>query len=502
MPTNNACRARALFRWGAVLRTAVITIGFSMLCARGLHAQNFRCQNQKHLINLSINNSGETVTGPVCAQILINALRYSAAFGKAVTYSAGPNLSSIFPSSFSAGGGGAETSPTNLNAAFQKDSTAVKNIQLQVILQESRNRSTGSDTDQYLTKLNAMITQSDDQLATNGVKSVLSTVQGTSAMTDMQRILTESADWKNTDTILTSLQQIQADLNALPATFPQDTGTISGDACGAANLPLLGWNSWDKCNDSAFKLLQSQVAALITDAGQWTSDSSNAAQFAKKVGLIQYWKDLIAGLSEASFTMQSEIRCGLLSNQNQQTDLKLILADRTSLFGFQQPQPQTKDALLNIQCSSPFAISGGAAFSTIRNQQFAIVQSTPVTGSTAAVSTFGTTSDSRVNPYPIAMAHGRLCDWNDNRYALHFSFGVGANIQGQSSGGSSPEFLTGLSISFLRTIFLTGGLDVGKESKLAGGFSVGETVPTNVTSTPVSSSYKAGFGFAVTFTKP
>jgi hypothetical protein len=191
----------------------------------------------------------------------------------------------------------------------------------------------------------------------------------------------------------------------------------------------------------------------------------------------------------------------VLFNKNEQTILKLLLVDRISVFDGQPGQAQVKDGLLTVTCSSPFAISAGAAFSTIRNRQFAILKSLPPSGTTS-INTFGTTSDSRVNPYPIAIAHARLREWIDKRYGLHFSFGVGANIKGDNSGGSSPEFLTGLSISFLRTIFVTGGLDVGKQSKLVGGFQVGGTVPTDITSPPVSSSYTAGFGFAISFTKP
>jgi hypothetical protein len=158
-----------------------------------------------------------------------------------------------------------------------------------------------------------------------------------------------------------------------------------------------------------------------------------------------------------------------------------------------------KDGLLTVTCSSPFTVSAGAAFTTIRNPQFAIVKSAPSSGTTS-VNTFGLSSDSKINPYPIAMANARLINWDENRYALHFSFGVGANVNG--SGGTSPEFLTGPSISFLRTVFVTAGLNVGKQSKLVGGFNLGNTVPTDITTPPTSSSYTAGFGFAITFTKP
>jgi hypothetical protein len=317
----------------------------------------------------------------------------------------------------------------------------------------------------------------------------------------MDNVLHDAFNWKTTDEIVAGLQRQQADLSSLPVLFPANTGAIAGDPCGDANRGSLGWPDWSKCRDAQFKAAQALVTAALTDAAPWTSDGDKAAQFAKKVGIIQYWKNTITALDEDSFTLQAEVHCGVLFNKNEQTILKLILVDRTSVFDGQIGQPQTKDGLLTITCSSPFSISAGAAFSTIQNKQFAIVKSMPPSGTTS-VNTFGVTSDSRVSPYPIAMAHARLRDWVDNKYALHFSFGIGANLKGADSGGSNPEFLTGLSISFLRTIFLTGGLDVGKQAKLIGGFKVGDAVPTDITSPPVSSSYKPGFGFAITFTKP
>jgi hypothetical protein len=208
------------------------------------------------------------------------------------------------------------------------------------------------------------------------------------------------------------------------------------------------------------------------------------------------------GLSPEAFVLQAEIQCGVLFNRNEQDVFKLILADRTQVFDGQTPQPQTKDGLLTVTCASPFSISAGAAFNTIHNSQFAIVKSQPAAGGSTSVNKFGAVSDSQINPYPIAMAHARLHDWDNNRYAVHFSFGVGANVKSQDSGGSSPEFLTGLSFSFLRTIYVTGGLDIGKQSQLIGGFKVGDIVPSDITTPPVSSSYKPGFGFSITFTKP
>jgi len=473
----------------------------SVVCT---HAQSnpalFRCKDQKHTINLSINNSGQMVEGPVCAQIVVNAVRYGADFGKTVSYTGGANLPSIFPSSFSAGGAQPPRAES-LNDHFMADFKNIQSLQGQLFALEGMNRKTGSDTDKYLATLRALIGQTDETLKAGGPKAVVALVTGPDTQRQMDDAIRNAFNWTTADGIVAGLQRVQADLNALPALFPANTGTVTGDPCSDTNIGQLGWADWSKCRDAQYKAAQSMVSAALTEAGAWTSDSDKAAQFAKKIGIVQYWKNTISALSEDSFTLQSEVLCGVLFNKNEQTILKLLLVDRTSVFDGHLGQPQTKDGLLTVTCSSPFAVTAGAAFSTIRNRQFAIVKSVPPSGGNS-INTFGVTSDSRINPYPIAMAHARLREWADNRYALHFSFGVGANVKGDSSGGSSAEFLTGPSISFWRTIFVTGGLDVGKQSKLSGGFKIGDTVPPDITSPPVSSSYTAGFGFAITFTKP
>jgi hypothetical protein len=485
----------------------LILLFLLVVCASRSYAQvtstPFRCPSQKHVIELSANNTGQTVEGPACAEIEINALRYGADFGKTITNSNGPNLTSIFPSSFSPGGvepkaGGAQS----LDEKFKLDDDQWRTLSTQLILLESTNRTTGANLDKYLSKLRSLIVQADDTMAISGPAGVMAVVNDPPNKAQMDAALGSIASWNTTDAVVTRLQQLQADLTSLPLQFPNNTGTITGDSCSPANIKLLGWTDWSKCRDTQYKLAQSSLTSLLTEAAAWTSDGDKAAQFAKKIGIVQYWKTTFTGLRPDSFKKQAEVQCSVLFNRNEQTVLKLILTDRTAIFDGQVPQPQTKDNLLTVTCSSPFSISAGAAFNTIHNPQFAIVKSAPAAGGTTSINTFGITSNSHVNPYPIAMAHGRLYNWSQNRYALHFSFGVGASVSGQNSGGSSPEFLTGLSLSFFRTIFVTGGLDVAKQTQLIGGFMVGGTVPSDVTAPPTSSSYKPGFGFAITFTKP
>src|SRR5579863_6999923 len=70
-------------------------------------ADTYRCSSQKHLVNLSVNDSGQTVEGPVCAQVTVNALKYAALLSKKyATPTAGQSLTSVLPTKFAPGGGG------------------------------------------------------------------------------------------------------------------------------------------------------------------------------------------------------------------------------------------------------------------------------------------------------------------------------------------------------------------------------------------------------------
>lgn len=459
----------------------------------------FRCKDQRHLKELSLNNTGETVEGPVCAQININALRYYADFGKTTSYTAGPALTSILPAPASPGGALTEA-PPGLDDQFAKYQRSITSLQTQLIGLQSTNRDASAFVDSYLDNLKGLINQSDDVLVASGPAAVIALVND--QQTKMDTALGKKDAWHTTDKLIDQAHFIQGKLNALPQDFPANTGSITGDACSPDNIKKLGWTDWDKCRDSSFKLAQSALADLVAQASLLASDSDKAAQFGKKIGIVQYWRNQFITIKPESFVRQAEVTCGVLFNKNSSTILKLMVADRISVFDGQQPTPQAKDNLLVVECGSAFSISAGVGFSMITNREFALVKSAPAAGGTTSTTIFGVNSDSAINPMPIAMAHARLRDFSDHRYGLHFSFGVAADIQGQNSGGSSASYLTGLSISFLRTIYLTGGLQIGKQSELAGGFKVGQTVPSDITAPPVTSSYKTGFGFAITFTKP
>jgi hypothetical protein len=125
-----------------------------------------------------------------------------------------------------------------------------------------------------------------------------------------------------------------------------------------------------------------------------------------------------------------------------------------------------------------------------------------VPSGTSGTNEFGITDAGGVNPMPVAMIHWRMKDFAGDKVGLYTSFGVAAHVQSSAAGGSAAEYLTGLSVGLSRAAFISAGWHLGKVSALNGGYTVGTTVPSGVTSVPVTSSYRSGFGLAITFTKP
>lgn len=464
------------------------------------------CQDPKTTHQLEASTTGEVIEGPACVQVMINGLRYSGVLVKAISFSAGPNLTSIFPEQAKPLGADkcAPGAPVSLEQAFQQISERVnggactQGITKQLADKQSDNRRFAADVEKALTNLKNSIIQSDEILSASGPAGVLKLVKSDDFQNRLDEAIVSANSWKATDNFLDDIHAAQQALAVLPQSFAQPpSGTRTGPTCDTAV-----WQEWyTQCGgESRYKLLQDRLAKLESDAQQMASGTDPALKIAKQAGLLAYWKNLTSTLALMSFQLQVRAPCGVLFNQNKQTAIKLALTDRIALFDGQVPQTQVKDPLVTVQCGSPFSISAGVGFSTIEDRAFALVKSAPSDGGNSVVR-FGESTRSPVHPMPLAMAHARLQEW-DNKYALHASFGVAAAIKGQDSGGSNAEYLTGLSVSFYRTIYLTGGLHIGQQASLAGGFKVNDIVPPDITEPPIQKGYKVGFGFAVTFTKP
>jgi len=247
-----------------------------------------------------------------------------------------------------------------------------------------------------------------------------------------------------------------------------------------------------------------QASSKYTDFQ--TAQEALVAWQTRMSDLQKRWGDYQAGIKSGKseeenldpFSLSTSADCEFAFSRTKTTSVVLTRVDL--MPGTTATGPETVLSL-SVECTSPFTVSAGVAFSTIGEHQFAIQPSLATPPATGTVNEFVATETSSFHPLPIAMIHARLCEFNDE-VALHASLGMAGNFQSQNAGGSSVEFLIGPSISLFRTMFFTPGLHIGAKTSIAGGFSVGEMVPPNITAVPLQKSYTLGFGFAVTFTKP
>ena len=223
--------------------------------------------------------------------------------------------------------------------------------------------------------------------------------------------------------------------------------------------------------------------------------------FAEAREKLVFWKLRMANIrsprqeKEDPFKSSIDEFCGFVFGGEKRNTVTLTRIDLMP-GGSTNPEQVLR---VEIICSSPLTISAGVAFSTIPQEEFAI-RAVPPPGGGTPVNSFVLTSSSRFHPMPVGMFHARFYEPNET-LALHAGFGIAGNLRSQSAGGSDAEFLFGVSFSLFRTMFITPGLHVGRQVDLGPGYKVGDPA-LSITEPPLTKSYKAGFGLAITFAKP
>lgn len=486
-------------------------------------------------------DSGKSFEGPVCIVVFYDPLNYLVTFSTKTTTTNGPDLGSVFlGGSQKQGGEGVASSRADMKSfdAMTLPQAFVK------VLNEfgSLKNDLGNIGDGFTSGVQ------QEQVAIDGLKRLVSQSANRNApdlpefvkrgyptiQTPLKNALQVESDFTPSDlvgsapgykvvsgtdlSLLTAIRKTRDALVQFPIKFAdgKPVSDASQIQCQSSDSTAVAWKDWyAKCKD-AYDGLKQQLDTAEQQALTYTSTSDNIKNLKSLIAITKSWdanfiqiglktsmspKQVADANIDASFVASKPVSCGTLFNKTSNTAVSLVVFDQTAIFDGKPPTSKTQDSFASVSCSTPFTVSGGVGFSLIRQQEFAIVKSTGGANNTS-VSKFGTLGDSKVHPMPLAMAHVRLADFWDHKSAFHVSVGVAGNIQGQDNGGSSAEFLLGGSWSFWRTMYLSAGLQIGTKTQLAGGFKVGDPVPSDVTAVQVQKSYAPGFGFAITFTKP
>jgi hypothetical protein len=242
---------------------------------------------------------------------------------------------------------------------------------------------------------------------------------------------------------------------------------------------------------------QDRTIKAIADADE---SGSKYGAFKDAQAVLVQWQSRMSDIRNARdhvFSSAQEATCDFAFAQTKKNVFTLSRVDR--LPG--SKSSSSEDILgITVECTSPFVVSAGVAFSSLREREFAIVQSSDGKGGTLAE--FEAVVKSGFHPLPLGMITVRWCEYG-RTVSLNSGFGLAGNFRSQSSGGSNAEFLfSPVSLGLFRTMFLSPGLHIGREVKLGGGFKEGDVAPSNLSQAPLDKSYRVGFGFSITFTKP
>ncbi len=456
----------------------------------------------------TVSNSGRTLEGPLCIDVFYNPIQTFVSLAAVTSVVNGPDLSKTVLGSSAQGGAPLAPKdekrklPKTVSDLIQRERnlkstlSGIKSQYANTLQQEAK--AIGDISLLRRTTLLLSASQTPDAVR-NGYKNLKD---------DLLSALQGSGDFLPTDQpdsqqriFLGQLQQLSDEVARLPLKFSNGVRVDSSSVVCAPDDQHpedrdIAWSDWAvKCKDQVYDLLKANIDGDLQDAKNYISDSDNVTKIKAKVAVVQYWDALFAQMGlrtsmtsgdldkvdlTAAFHAYTAVKCGVLFNQTANTAVNIVAADLGPTLSGSDPTIKSQGGFVTVSCGTPFSVTAGVAFSTIEQKQFAIINSSGGAGN-PSIKQFGTTSDSRINPMPIGMVHVRLADWQRHKYAFHGTFGVAGNLQGQGGGGSTAEFLPGVSFSFWRTMYISFGPHIGTKAELAGGFTENSPVPSNIT---------------------
>jgi hypothetical protein len=479
----------------------------------------------------SASDVGRTFEGPLCVDVFYNPIQIYLSLATNTTITGGPDISKVVLGSSAQGGARQAPAPAirNLPNTVKDLIQREKNLHATLLGIKSNYATTLQEEEKVIAEISLLRRTTLLRSSSQVIESVRNGYKG--LKDDLLNALQGSGNFLPTDQpdnlqqiFLNQLQQLNDELSGLQLQFINGTKVDSTPIVCVPDQQHtetrdLTWSDWSaQCKEQVYDPLKARVDLDVAEAKSYIASSDNVRSLKGRIAIVQYWDAIFTdiglrtGMTQqeidqaditSAFHAQTQVKCGVLFNQTANTTINLVTADLGPTLEGNDPTIRAQGGFVTVSCASPFSVSAGVAFSTIRQKEFAIVKSSGGPGN-PPVNIFGTTSDSKINPMPIGMVHVRLAEWQRHKYAVHGSFGVAGNIQGQSAGGSSAEFLPGVSFSFWRTMYVSVGPHIGTKAELGGGFKEGDIVPAEITNLDglIKRSRTVGFGFAVTFTKP
>jgi hypothetical protein len=424
--------------------------------------------------------SGDEVRGPATISLRnVNVLRYDVKVGREVTFPPGPDLTLPFippiPNEPAKNNPGADAGAKSQSggqtlagvAADLNDIEREKYSEVNLKITQAINASNAAKDN-----LESLVSASDSILTTgHGPEAIVESIND-NLRPRIREALTKQWPDEKIEDLLGRLDVLKNRLINLPQN--------------------------EKTSDpTAYETDLARIGELQTQLTGLKSSGQQGNAFRESQNKLRLWLPIIEGLRTSSFSLTAKVGCSFAFDRNKRTKVSLVKRDRMAPAG---GTPSTEE-IVTVVCSSPLSVSGGFGFSGLDERQIVFVQSTKdvtTNGVTAPVviNRFGFTNRSSFRTLPVLLLNTRFWEPNDT-FALHISAGAAVDVK-TGEGGTDLEFVVGPSISFMRSLFITPGLHIGRVPRLTGGFEIGQEVPAGVSTPPLEKFWQKGF--VTTFT--
>jgi len=480
-----------------------ITFGLVLLFCVCLFVSNpVNAQTTVHVNAATDQLTGEKVRGPADIYISnLNILRYDIQIGQTITFSAGPDLKLPFVPPIPTEGAqttgesaGSSSGPQRdfatlftayRNALNRIESDRVSRVQTPIV-------NAISAANNARDNLESLVLASDSVLNTGGGPAALIAAirrlvepPGTSVI---DNALNQSWPDREIEDLLGRLDVLENNVLTLP-TEPVPPGGPT-------------WTQWyTGGNKTAYDAVVSRINELQTLlTGLRSATNSQAIAFRSAQSKLRQWRTILIGIVDGGvqgFSRSLHVGCGFTFSGNRETKVEIVKRDRLADPG----TAATRQEVVTVVCSSPLSVSAGFGFSFVDEKEFVFVPSTKTVtenGQTSQVviNRFGFKNNSSFRTLPVLLLNTRIYEKSD-LFAIHFSGGAAVDVK-SGQGGTDLEYIVGPSFSFMRTLFITPGLHIGRVPKLAGGFTLDQEVPEGISEPPIEKAWKSGF--VVTFT--
>ncbi|HEY0376399.1 MAG TPA: hypothetical protein VGC87_05515 [Pyrinomonadaceae bacterium] len=285
---------------------------------------------------------------------------------------------------------------------------------------------------------------------------------------------------------VTEIANVLSDLNTLTSQLED----LRFDNNGTQDVSQEAWAEWLASNQDRYSRVRDRIAELKAKVN---TINEGADEFNESKNVLKEWQSIVNNVHnqrDAAFRQNVFVSCHNDEGENQSSKLSISKTDRTAAN-----QAATTREVLTVNCYSRVAFTAGFNFSTLDEKVFSVVQAAGDTPGTVTKE-FGFTSRSAFRPNPLLLLNVRFTD--NPVYNWHASFGTVVDLQGDP--GTDIEPVGGVSFSIRRLMFITPfAVHIGRVNRLAGGFNIGDVVPTEVATPPIEKAWKIGYTAGVTF---